>query len=264
MKGEEFKQKMAAGAARANKIRKAVVSSKPKSKKTNTRVDFSKLDQLGNPIISFDPDSDMRDELLEIISRHKRDATRKRVLDKIGIEFGRIYVRYRRQAENSLHLRASIFSYEIPETERQYAIDAGIQCLVKGVTPRRLLEYWHKNIRTFANRGMSIPPLALLKSPGMVDQVACAAPVVKSAFEEDSPKKKIEVRTSFGDTSRLDERLRRGLNRAGFDTQDYSDRYLLTVQQLAVAVSGGTEVFIPSKIQKMVDWAAKNIFQDAT
>lgn len=260
---DDFRQKMAAAKERAVKIRKNVAASKPKSKQTNQRMDFSKLDQLGNPVISFDPNSPERAELLEIIGRHKKDKTRKRVLDKIGAEFGRIYVRYRRQAESASKVRAGVFAYEVPDTERQYAVDAGIQCLIKGVTPRRLLEYWHKNIKTFANRGLIIPPLSMLKSPGMVDQVACSAPVeIKSAFEEDDePKRKDEIRTSFGDTSRLDERLRRGLDRAGFDTQDYSDRYLLTVQQLAKSVGGGTEVFIPSKLRPMVSWAVDNLYR---
>lgn len=202
--------------------------------------------------------------MMEVLSRPKRDPGRKRLMDKLGTEFGRIYTRYRRQAESLYAMKPSPFSYEIPDREKHYAAEAGVWCVIKGVTPRSLLEYWHRHIKTFASRTMKIPPLSLMQSPGMVDQVACAAmdsepPPPLPEYDKKKRDPRPESRNSFSDEGALDRRLRRGLERAGFDTQDYSDRYLMTIQQLAAGVAKGQEVFVSSKQRPMVDWAAKNL-----
>lgn len=230
------------------------------------KIDFSKLDQRGDPAVSFDPDSPLRDHLLAVIDRSERDPARRKLMAKIGTEFGRIYTRYRRTAERALGKAPSVYGYEIPEREKAYAAEAAMWCIVKGVTPRELLQYWHTHIRTFADKRMKVPPLGLLKAPGIVDQVACASlsddPVEQGGTEgHSSASSPVPAgKNSFSDERDLDRKLRRGLERAGYDTQDYSDRYLLTVQKIAISIAKGQRIFVANKIKPMAKWAAENLY----
>lgn len=235
------------------------------------RMEFAKLDQNGSPVISFDPDSPLRDGMCDILMRPARDAERKQLVEKLGIEFGRIYVRYRKGAEAERGKR-SIYALGIPEAEQHHAEEAGVQCILKGITPRNLLEYWHKNIRTFADRDMIIAPLALMKSPGMVDQAACSHVVggakVPRSYSDASPTPTATPtdvrpvsRNSYASPGALHAGLRRGLERAGFDMRDFNDAYLVTIQNMAKKYATD-EDFLPSKqLRPMVVWAAENLFK---
>jgi hypothetical protein len=224
-------------------------------------IDWGKLDERGDPAISFDPRSKLRPAMLKVFKRPPRDPDRRRIMAKVGTEFVRIYTRYRRAAERQ---RGIPSDYEVMDKEKPYAADAGVLCIVKGVTPRQALEYWHTNIRTFADRRMKVPPLSLLKSPGIIDQVACSA-----LGGDDGPQRATSsasgappTRNSFSDVGALDVRLRPGLNRAGFDVQDYNDRFLLTIQRTAVSIAKGQRVFVSSAIKLMVQWAVENLYAD--
>lgn len=266
---ERFRERILVEKARAKGVQDVAKRSLGRAKQrrgnVDASIDFSSLDQRGDPAISFDPDSPLRERMMELLSRPNRDPDRRKLMLKLGVEYSRIYTRYRRAAEQELGIRPSIFAYDVPEAERAYAAEAGQWCVLKGVTPREVLEYWHTHIRTFADKRMKIPPLSLMKSPGMVDQVACArvAPDVP-ARRTKSDKKDLDPRppsrNSFSDASGLDRRLRRGLERAGFDTRDYNDRFLMTLQQLSQGRAAGQKVFISSKLFPMVDWAVKNLY----
>jgi hypothetical protein len=228
-----------------------------------TKVDFSKLDHQGGRAISFDVHSPMREEMIEILNRRERDSERKRMMNKIGVEFGRIYTRYRRDAER---VKRGYSNYDIQKQEKHYASQAGMWCIIKGVTPRQVLEYWHRQIKTFADGNLDVPPLSLLKSPGIIDQVACSALGSRPTSEERTARphsgKGIipSGKSSFSDTATLDRRLRPALLREGFDLSEYNDRFLLTIQKMAMNVASGRSVFVSGKLKPMVNWASHNLY----
>lgn len=258
---ERVKQKILIEKTRRNEVRLRAkrVDASGKPLRAGKGVDFNKLDQRGEPSISFDPGSPLREGMLKLLAAKERDPTRKKLMLKIGGEFARIYTRYRRDAQRDL---GAIGTYEVMEQERKYAAEAGMWCIVKAVTPRDVLEYWHTHIKTFAAKGMQVPPLSLLKSPGIIDQVACAAmdgqPIVSKT--KTGKERWAESKNSFSDPSRLDRRLRASLQREGFDMSDYNDRFLLTVQKMAMAVASGKTPFVSAEIKPMVVWAAENVY----
>jgi hypothetical protein len=226
-------------------------------------IDFDQLESISTKHISFDPNSKQRRKMIHILERSPKDPERRDLVARLGAEFGRIYVRYRRNAERALtgHARYGIF-----EKDKQYAEEAAINCVVRGVTPRQLIEYWHTNIRTFADRSMSIPPLSIIKAAGCVDQVACqllegnSSPKFSKKKDTDS---RPEGRNSFSDPNTLDRRFRPQATKAGFDLSEYSDRYLVTLQKMAISKAQGERVFISSKLEKLVSWLATNLYADS-
>jgi hypothetical protein len=195
--------------------------------------------------------------VLEVLDRPGSDATRQRTLQKIGTEFGRIYTRYRRDAQRAL---GHIGGYDMPTNERPYAADAGMWCVIKGVTPRQVLEYWHANIKTFADKGMKIPPLSLLKSPGIIDQVACASIGTKQGAPARNGDPRPAGRNSFSDINTLDSRLRPALEAAGFDMSEYNNRFLVTIQKMAISMAGGNAPFVSATLKPMVSFAARTLY----
>jgi hypothetical protein len=224
--------------------------------------DFDKLEREMSLQISFDPGSPLRDRMIKVLERPERDPNRQKLMNKLGAEFGRIYTRYRRDVERSFGREAK---YVLWDSEKPYAAQAAMWCIVKGVSPRQVLEYWHTNIKTFANRSMKFPPLSLLKSPGIIDQVACVALDPKSPSVLATPKQtdgRPVGRNSFSDVSTLDRRFRPSAERAGFDLGEFSDRYLVTLQKMAMSKAQGERVFISDKLKPLVDWAAGNLYAD--
>jgi hypothetical protein len=120
-----------------------------------------------------------------------------------------------------------------------------------------VLEYWHENIGNFAEHKMSIPPLVFLSGPANIDTVACA-----SLDGSKRSRSKPAVGHGFSDESELDNRLRPGLERAGYETHMYNNRYLLTIQKTAQAIASGARLFVGAEMKPMVTWAARNLYAD--
>lgn len=235
-----------------------------------SRIDWSEMDQRGQPALSFEPGDRNRPRHLEVLRRKPSDQERKRLMSKIATEFSRIYTRYRKAAER----RTRAYSdYEVERGERKYAAEAGMWCLIKGVTPRRVLEYWDENIKTFADGSMLVPPLSFLRAPANIDRVACSAISRPSKRGRHEPRgkpvgiprdpRKPFGGNSFSDTDGLDVRLRPALQDAGFDTQDYNDRFLMTIQKNAISIASGKHVFMGAgKAKEMAKWAAEHLYAD--
>jgi hypothetical protein len=214
-------------------------------------VDWSKMDLMGDPIVSFEPGDRDRHHVLEVLSRKSRDSVRIKLVSKLCREFCRIYTRYRRQAEREL--RGSANYKDVSETERRYAEQAAVLCIQKGVTPTRLIQYWHKAVRNFTD--LKIPTLRFLSSPTNIDQVACV--------ELEEPKSKPPAGNSFSAVYGLDPRLRSTLERAGFDTRPFNDRFLLGVQHNAMSIVQGKDIFMANGVVRdMATYAAEHLFNE--
>lgn len=236
-----------------------------------TEMDFSRLDQRGEPSISFEPESPQRAEMLKTLARKPSDAARKELVKKIGREFARIYTRYRKQAEAVLGLRPSIYTIQVPDKDMRFAAEAGVECVMYGVTPGLVLEYWHKHIRTFANRGMLVPPIALLTRPGMIDQVACSTldgkTLNKPTPRESFSSKPATARANPGglrerghscDETEIHPGLRKYLQSTGnWDMRDFNDRYLWYIQNRAQYYMENDEIFMDKADRKMIILSAK-------
>jgi hypothetical protein len=220
--------------------------------------DFEKLEFNADSAISFEPGSAIRHRLVALLQKPESDLNRKRLMEKLCVEMSRIYTRYRRDVERQLGQQPN---FAVAGVEKTYAGEAAMWCLVKGVTPRQLLEYWHNNIGNFAGLNLKFPPLSLLKSPGMVDQVACATidpkrPMLENKTEDGRPKSK----NSYNDVNVLNKAFRPAAKKAGFDVSEFSDRYLVTLQKMAISIAQGERVFIGAKVKGLVTWAAENLY----
>lgn len=233
-------------------------------------INWADIDRNGDPILSWDASTKRHQLLLVILDRRVQDKTRRALVNKITTEFCRVYTRYRREAER----RTRAYSiYSIPTDERRYATEAGIHCLRKGVTPLQLLQYWDQHIGNFADKTMVLPPLSFLKSPANVDRVACSTfalpnrgPLGASAGPRPGAAPaggvKPHAGSSYAKTEGLDPRLRRTLERNGFSTQAYNDRFLLTIQHNAQLIASGTRLFLPEgKAKKMAEFAAAALYE---
>ncbi len=211
-------------------------------------IDWAKLDQVGRPVVSFDPFSPERPRMLKVLKRDARDRTRSEIVRKLGVEFSRIYERYRRDAERRRTGMNSML-YEVQgDKERKACEEAAIQCILRSVTPRQVLEYWDKNIKDYTGGNMVIPPLTFLKSASAIDRVAASALGTVSKLEKlkSAPVSKLrpQNRNTFSGTDGLDIRIRPTLERLGFKTQAYNDRYLLSIQHNALSIAAGKSIFL--------------------
>lgn len=229
-------------------------------------IDWSQLDQVGRPVVSFDPFSKERPRAIRILKRDARDRTRQEIVRKYGVEFSRIYVRYRRDAERR-KTGKSYTSYEVRHKHEQKACEeAAIQCVLRGVTPRQVLEYWDANIKDYTNQNLVIPSLNFLKSASAIDRVACSAlgtigRIEKTRAPVETAKIKPETRNTFSGVGGLDIRLRQALEDGGFPTQAYNDRYLLSIQHNALAIAAGKSIFMAEgRVRNMVKYAAKTLY----
>lgn len=243
------------------------VPRRPKHPDSGKPIDWTKLDQLGKPAITFSPSESERETLTRLLSSdlRKLDASekklRKAVERKLQQEFIRLYERYRRAAMREKDW--SSVSYDVLDKERKYAQSAAVACIVKGVTPRQVFEYWHTNIAHFANNRMSIPPLPFLSQPANIDEVYISLMEEKHSGPKRCRPGKARSMHTMSDTTLLDSRFRPALTEAGFDLSEMNDVYLTTVQAYAVDVAAGETKarFIPSKLREMVKWAAANFFE---
>jgi hypothetical protein len=234
----------------------------------------AKIDLRGKPAISFDLNSRGRKITLGIIqsnSNKKQDIElRNEVIEKIGQEFARIYRRYRNLLQD---YNGNVSRYTMQDDCLKYCEKIGVSCIQNGITPRQLLEYWSIRIVNFAEGvfQQKFPTLPFLSSSYAIEQVVVAV------FENTQGKAKHwrpgdfekEAATqssvhSFFNTNELDKRLKVGLFKAGFITDGngckYDDRFLLTVQKTAIAISAGKDVFCGGELKKMVEWALVNLY----
>ncbi len=214
-------------------------------------IDWSRLDQRGNPAITFSPSPKELEKLIKILDRKPRDATRKQIVDKLSVESSRIYTRYRRKL---LERRgASRLGYKMPEQELKFARRFGEFCIRKAVTPQACIKYWHYNIKNFAQSNLKIPSLAFLSSPTNIETVAC------STFDGEAVEQRVNM-NGFSDVSSLDPKLRRRLTAAGFETNELDDRFLMTIQKTAQAISNGADLFVAAGMRPMVVWVVENVY----
>lgn len=232
-------------------------------------IDWSKLDQVGRPVVSFNPFDKDRPRLLKILKRDSRDITRMELVRKLGVEFSRIYERYRRDAERR-RTGGLAFLYEVQtDTERKLCEDAAVQCVLRAVTPRQVLEYWDKNAKDFNGGAFVIPPLSFLKSPAAIDKVAVSSSGTVAKLEGTRKAKKPEAklrptdRNTFSGTDGLDVRLRSTLEAAGFKTQAYNDRYLLSIQHNALAIASGKNILLAEGRMRAMVLCAVELYADA-
>lgn len=232
-------------------------------------IDWGKLDQVGRPVVSFDPFSAERPKLLKLLKRDPRDVTRQALVRKLGVEFSRIYERYRRDTERRLRGGVNMSGlYTVNgDKERRACEDAAIQCVFRGVTPRQVLEYWDKNVKDYTGGNMTIPPLSFLKQQSAIDRVAVSSSgtVAKLGRLKSKPESKLKPtdRNTFSGTDGLDVRLRTTLENAGHKTQAYNDRYLLSIQHNALAVAAGRSIFLDGKMRDMVMCAVEALYAEA-
>jgi hypothetical protein len=240
--------------------RVANAKSRTRLRRRHCRIDWSDLDQTGRPVLSFESDDPKRPALLKVLERDARDRTRQACVRKLGVEFSRIYERYRAACNRRDGRLGSVFRSALAsEKHRQYCEEIAILCVELAVTPRALLEYWDKNIKDFTDGQVTIPPLAFLKSASAVDRVACSAlgSLGKSDEGRERAKKNTSDRNPYADLSRFDSRLRHMLESVGFDTTRYNDRYLLSVQHNALAVARGADLLlVPGQFGDMIKIAA--------
>ena len=243
-------------------------SQKPKHPDVGKPIDWTRLDQWGKPQITFSPSGRKREQMVAILAGDSRRLTpeerklKKDMEKKLESEFIRMYERYRRMVLRENGKAHTV--YEVMSGERKYALKAAVACIVKGVTPRQVLEYWHGHIGNFADSKMPVPPLTFLSQPANIDTVFIN---VMSGQDNRPPRARQKSRLpsmhTMSDTRLLHPKLRRALMDEGFDLVDMNDSYLTTIQAYAIdIVSGAVDVrLIPSKIRPMVKWAADHFYQ---
>lgn len=230
---------------------------KPNKKKSPKPL---QLDELGldrgsrwseAPGAMFKATGAQREEMLETLSR--KTKAQKALRQKLGEAFMLAYERYRSKITPG---------YSPISSERKLAEDAAVITLMRGLTPGRLISYWHKHIGDFTD--LKTVPLRFLASASNVDRASLAVEDGKSGTAESRPKGaggRIRIH-AYGDSRALDSRLRGVLETAGFDTRDFSDRELITIQNAARARAAGRRMFVSSKLSPMVDCASKDLYAD--
>lgn len=222
---------------------------------SSTKLDWAGIDKYGNPIVSFDPAHPLRSKILLAITTTGK--LRNAILEKLSTEASRIYERYRKADQRARGLAPEV----VPIDEKRLE-QLCIGCLERGITPRQVLEYWHSRVNDFTHGSLRVPTIRFISSVNNLDQVAASnigVPKLSSG-----KLKTATERNSFSDIEGLDVRLRPGLERAGFDTTMFNDRYLLSVQHNAIGIASGHDLLIPDgRFGKMIHWAAENLYKAA-
>lgn len=220
--------------------------------------DWSKLEQdlRNNPRITFSPSEKQRRQYIEIFDRSNRSLERQELLKKFGSEFGRIYSRYRRMLQKQSGTQPT---YTIFSREARYCAPIAELCVRKGITPRQLLSYWHNHIGDFSDTKMNIPPLSFLSSPANVDTVVCSD--LKELDPKEQAKRMSPGANSFSDMKLYDGRVRQTLQKAGYQTNKYSDRDLMSIQFSARAIAQGIDMFVDDELRPMAEHLAKTLYK---
>lgn len=237
--------------SKQNAKRKRDREKRPKQKS----IELTNLDRRGKPAFKFECSDSERKSLIATLDRAPSSPLRRALIEKIETQTARLYTRYRRQF-NSL--------FELHDDERKYMRKFGELCIRKCVTVSQALTYWNEHIHYFANRGMKVPTPSFLSSPANIDTVAVTLMVVtgggKKKYKPGYFREEVTPVHSYDDTSKLHRGLRKGLESAGFETSQYSDRALMSYQSAAMQIAEGYDLFIPKNMRPMVEWAAVNIF----
>lgn len=226
------------------------------------KLDWSAIDRYGNPIVSFDPGHPLHEKIVKAISTEAADVRlREVVLDKLTTETSRIYERYRREELKSRGYTGS--SQFVPATQRPKLEQIAIGCINLGITPRQVLEFWHSRVGDYTHGQHTIPSLGFLSRWANLDMVACSGiGALKTAKKE---LKTAEDRNPFSALDGLDVKLRGALERGGFDTIAFNDRYLLSIQHNALALAAGKNLFVADgKFGRMIRFAAENLYARAS
>lgn len=233
-------------------------------------IDWTRWDLNDKPLISFDPNDSEYEKMVAIIQSDPRRISaadrnvRKELIAKLRAEFIRGYERYRRAALRADGARTTLYCV-LPE-EMKYAERAAIACVIKGVTPSQVLEYWHDNIGNFADAKMPVPPLPFLSQPANIDAVSIG--LLAKAKNKDLPPRAREGKRDLSqhpmsDTSLLHPLLRRLLMDKGFDLSAINDKYLVQIQAYAIDVAHGAQeiAYIPRAVRAMTKVAAAEIYK---
>lgn len=200
--------------------------------------------------VTFAPADDERKRLIKVLKRKSGNKARMKLEKDLTREFLRTYIRRRHEVHAN---------YVLVTKERAYATEAARLCIMKAVTPTRLIGYWVEHIGNFT--GMRFPPLNFLARPGNVDEVSVQEVAGTKQKRKRKGKDDPEVHAYSG---ALNPGLRRGLVDAGIiDGTEFSDRFLMTVQTTAQSLAQGRNLFVSSKLKPMVDWAVSNLYADA-
>lgn len=246
-------------------------------KNATGEIDYGKLDLRGNPAISFDPNSKERKSILALlgIKAHTKGVKveqlqrKEKLIEKLGSEFARIYQRYRNLLLSSKG-RKPVFL--LPDTWMKECKNIAVMCVLNAITPRQLLEYWGNRLEHFApgTFPFKFPTLNFLQSSFAIEQAVSAVyestnGKINTWKPGDFSNNKKEDAHAFFDTNSLDKKLKDGLKKAGFDVGDgsgyrYNDRYLLSVQKTAMAISTGKSLYVGGEMKCMVDWALDNLY----
>lgn len=222
-----------------------------KQKPKKIPFDWAKVDKRGKPIISFNPSPEEREKMIEILNLTMRKPVKRRLVEKLGKEFGRAYQRYRRALERAEGKRGH---WLLGGTSMKQAQAAGERCIRKGITPFQVLRYWHEHIGDVCDGSMKIPPLGFISSEQAIETVACAN------LEQEGTR--VEFGNSFVSMNQLDPNLRKVLTNGGFDIDELNDEHLLQIQHAAIAKKSGFNFFVSKKIKRMIKYLNKNYYKD--
>jgi hypothetical protein len=141
--------------------------------------------------------------------------------------------------------------------ERKHAMLAATLCIHRRVTPSQLIGYWVEHVGDFT--GMKFPALNFLAVVGNVDRVSVEV-MVGPAKKPKSKRRGPEVHAYSG---ALDPGLRPGLIDAGLmESGEFSDRFLMTIQTTAQALSQGRRLFVSAKLKPLVRWAVEHLYSE--
>lgn len=255
-------------------------------------IPWAELDKNGDPKVSFALDDKKRMELIALIESdgrrlgNARREERTMIIKKLGEEFKRIYVRYRRfEARESGN--ATFMSFSATPRETPMYEEAALACIMKGITPIQYLQHWHENFSKMTHGQCFVPPMTFLKNATHADTAALSIAARRSqGVEGGRPREgyaqelarrlkanKIDTSVGFGNEKLLHPKFRSWLKQGGWDVEDKNNAYLATVQvhaieycdtQLGKAALPTLASDIPRSMRDMAIWASENVFADMT
>src|SRR5262245_16777521 len=178
-----------------------------------------------------------------VLQRNGNDREKKSLLAMLGSEMELLYSRYRHSLER---IDGRTPTYRMFSGEKRHARQVVENCLQRDIHPVELLRYWDGQISSFVD--MRYPTLAFLKGSVAIERLA--------ARKEEKVKPKDG--NSYSNLNGLHPKFRSQLEEAGFPTQAYPDRMLLSIQYMAVQRARGHKFFVDNEQQrKMIYWSAR-------
>jgi len=232
--------------AKAREKRKADAK---KKRRTRGAVKIGNLENLKSSKI-FTPSPEDKAEMRRLLNLSPNSKFRRELVARMGAEFVRQYVRWRKINDPYFKLHGS---------EEKFGAQGAVLAFERGITPEQLIRYWAAHIHKFRLR---YAPLHFVAAAANIDAAASFyslnGPKADPAKIEDSKGSNVAAGLhGYADTNALHPELRGGLVEAGHDVGDWSDRELMTVQNAAKAIAGGRDLFVSSRLRPLVDWAIK-------